>query len=196
MTTSPAGSIAPLARRALACLIDGAIAALIMIVGYGATLATALPGLSQQNITARAGGLALGLGATLLVALVWFIVFCVMQGGGGSVGMRIMKLRLVREGVEAPLGFGRALLRNLVFGLSTAIVVGYFTPLFDGSGRFQGWHDRAAGALMRDVRGLSAPMPAAGAPASFVELSAPFGHDSFLLDVPALDRVVSGFLSA
>ena len=35
---------------------------------------------------------------------------------------------------------------------------------------------------------------AAGAPVSFVELSAPFGHDSFLLDVPALDRVIEGFL--
>lgn len=35
---------------------------------------------------------------------------------------------------------------------------------------------------------------AAGAPVSFVELSAPFGHDSFLLDVPALDRVIRGFL--
>ncbi|MEW4448945.1 homoserine O-acetyltransferase [Qipengyuania sp. JC766] len=35
---------------------------------------------------------------------------------------------------------------------------------------------------------------AAGAPVSFVELSAPFGHDSFLLDVPALDRVVQGFI--
>jgi homoserine O-acetyltransferase len=35
---------------------------------------------------------------------------------------------------------------------------------------------------------------AAGAPVSFVELSAPFGHDSFLLDVPALDRVITGFL--
>ena len=35
---------------------------------------------------------------------------------------------------------------------------------------------------------------AAGAKVSFVELSAPFGHDSFLLDVPALDRVVKGFL--
>ncbi|TCJ39823.1 homoserine O-acetyltransferase [Parafrankia sp. BMG5.11] len=35
---------------------------------------------------------------------------------------------------------------------------------------------------------------AAGAAVSFVELSAPFGHDSFLLDVPALDRVVAGFL--
>lgn len=35
---------------------------------------------------------------------------------------------------------------------------------------------------------------AAGAPVSFVELSAPHGHDSFLLDVPALDRVIKGFL--
>ena len=31
-------------------------------------------------------------------------------------------------------------------------------------------------------------------PVSFVELSAPYGHDSFLLDVPALDRVIKGFL--
>jgi len=35
---------------------------------------------------------------------------------------------------------------------------------------------------------------ASGAPVSFVELSAPYGHDSFLLDVPALDRVIKGFL--
>jgi homoserine O-acetyltransferase/O-succinyltransferase len=35
---------------------------------------------------------------------------------------------------------------------------------------------------------------AAGAPVSFVELNSPFGHDAFFLDVPALDRVVAGFL--
>ena len=37
---------------------------------------------------------------------------------------------------------------------------------------------------------------AAGAAASFVELSSPFGHDAFLLDVPELNRVVGGFLGA
>jgi homoserine O-acetyltransferase len=36
----------------------------------------------------------------------------------------------------------------------------------------------------------------AGAAASFVELSAPYGHDSFLLDVPAMDDVMAGFLAA
>jgi homoserine O-acetyltransferase len=35
---------------------------------------------------------------------------------------------------------------------------------------------------------------AAGAAVSFVELRAPHGHDSFLLDVPALDRVMKGFI--
>jgi homoserine O-acetyltransferase/O-succinyltransferase len=37
---------------------------------------------------------------------------------------------------------------------------------------------------------------AAGAAASFVELSAPFGHDSFLLDAPEMNRIVDGFLKA
>ena len=47
-----------------------------------------------------------------------------------------------------------------------------------------------------ESRHLVHALNAAGAPVSFVELSAPFGHDSFLLDVPALDRVIEGFLSA
>ncbi len=47
-----------------------------------------------------------------------------------------------------------------------------------------------------ESRNVVHALNAAGAPVSFVELSAPFGHDSFLLDVPALDRVVAGFLCA
>jgi homoserine O-acetyltransferase/O-succinyltransferase len=45
-----------------------------------------------------------------------------------------------------------------------------------------------------ESRAIAHALNAAGAPVSFVELSAPFGHDSFLLDVPALDRVMTGFL--
>ena len=45
-----------------------------------------------------------------------------------------------------------------------------------------------------ESRGIAHALNAAGAPVSFVELSAPFGHDSFLLDVPAQDRVIAGFL--
>jgi homoserine O-acetyltransferase len=45
-----------------------------------------------------------------------------------------------------------------------------------------------------ESRNVTHALNAAGLPVSFVELSAPYGHDSFLLDVPALDRVVEGFL--
>ena len=45
-----------------------------------------------------------------------------------------------------------------------------------------------------ESRTIAHALNAAGAPVSFVELSAPFGHDSFLLDVPALDRVIKGFI--
>lgn len=47
-----------------------------------------------------------------------------------------------------------------------------------------------------ESRTIAHALNAAGAPVSFVELSAPFGHDSFLLNVPELDRVVDGFLKA
>lgn len=43
-------------------------------------------------------------------------------------------------------------------------------------------------------RRLVHALNAAGRAVSFVELSAPFGHDSFLLEVPALDQVIAGFL--
>ena len=46
-----------------------------------------------------------------------------------------------------------------------------------------------------ESRKIAHALNAAGAPVSFMELAAPFGHDSFLLDVPALDRVVAGFLN-
>ena len=45
-----------------------------------------------------------------------------------------------------------------------------------------------------DSRHVVHALNAVAKPVSFVELSAPYGHDSFLLNVPALDRVVMGFL--
>ena len=47
-----------------------------------------------------------------------------------------------------------------------------------------------------ESRSIVKALNAAGAAASFVELSSPFGHDAFLLDSPELNRVVDGFLKA
>lgn len=45
-----------------------------------------------------------------------------------------------------------------------------------------------------ESRNIVHALNAVAAPVSFVELSAPYGHDSFLLECPALDRVVKGFI--
>jgi homoserine O-acetyltransferase len=45
-----------------------------------------------------------------------------------------------------------------------------------------------------ESRSIAKALNAAGAPVSFVELSSPYGHDAFLLDMPELDRVIDGFL--
>jgi homoserine O-acetyltransferase/O-succinyltransferase len=47
-----------------------------------------------------------------------------------------------------------------------------------------------------ESKSIAHALNAAGAPVSFVELASPYGHDAFFLDVPALDRVVSGFMCA
>ncbi len=47
-----------------------------------------------------------------------------------------------------------------------------------------------------ESRAIVHALNAAGAAASFVELPSPYGHDSFLLDVPELSRTVDGFLRA
>ena len=46
-----------------------------------------------------------------------------------------------------------------------------------------------------DSRNVVHALNAVAAPVSFVELSAPYGHDSFLLECAALDRVVKGFFA-
>ncbi|MBO9575831.1 MAG: homoserine O-acetyltransferase [Sphingobium sp.] len=47
-----------------------------------------------------------------------------------------------------------------------------------------------------ESRNIVHALHAAGRPASFVELSSPFGHDAFLLDAPEMNRVLDGFLKA
>jgi homoserine O-acetyltransferase/O-succinyltransferase len=45
-----------------------------------------------------------------------------------------------------------------------------------------------------ESKAIAHALNAAGAAVSFVELSSPFGHDAFFLELPELDRVVKGFV--
>jgi hypothetical protein len=151
MTTS-ADSTPSFARRAGAYAIDAGIAAVVTSVVTGAAATVWLTAQTSPLVVVAAawtGGFA------------WLLVYTVMQGGRGSLGQRALGLRLARQDALArPIGFARALLRNVVWGLACAIVVGYFTPLFDRSGRRQGWHDRAAGSVMVDAVLRSSGSPA------------------------------------
>ncbi|QYM64871.1 RDD family protein [Microbacterium sp. Se5.02b] len=132
------------------------------MLGGGLLVAASLSGSAEKML----GILLIGGPVVSLVLLGWFVVYTIMQAGSGSIGMRAQGLRLVSAAEGKPLGFGRALLRNIIFGLAAAVVVGYFSPLFDGSGRFQGWHDKVAGSLMLDARVSASAAPASAAAAA------------------------------
>lgn len=154
MTQPATDQIAPVSRRAVAYLIDALIAGgLAIVLGGGLLVGASLTGSLEGSV----GVLLIGGPVVSLILLGWFVVYTVMQAGTGSIGMRAQGLRLVSATDGSGLGFGRTLLRNVIFGLAAAIVVGYFTPLFDGSGRYQGWHDKVAGSVMVDAR---VPAPA------------------------------------
>ncbi|MET0296826.1 MAG: RDD family protein, partial [Microbacterium sp.] len=148
MTQAASSPIAPIPRRAIAYVIDAFIAAGLAIVLWGALVVVATLSGAEGMLTT----LLIGAPIVSLVLLAWFVVYTSMQAGNGSIGMRAQGLRLVSASHGGGLGFGRTLLRNIIFVLASSIVVGYFTPLFDGSGRFQGWHDKVAGSLMLDAR--------------------------------------------
>jgi uncharacterized RDD family membrane protein YckC len=173
MTVSPPGD-APsgtIGRRVGAFAIDIALAYLVVavIVGIVAGVTVALARALQPGELAAV--MLFAWSGTILLLLGWWLVYSGMQGGHGSIGQRLLGLRLADAGSGEPIGFWRAVWRNIVFGLAGSIVVGYFTPLFDASARRQGWHDMASGAVVVDVRaaraaGSAASRRPAGAPAA------------------------------
>ena len=139
-------AVASLGRRALVCLVDLAIIG--AIGGAFGALAAAAIGVDAL----LTGGIALGwLAAIPGIGLVLALAYVVMQATGGSLAQRWFDVRIVRAETGERVGFGRALGRHVLWALAGVIVVGYFSPLFDKSGRHQGWHDKATGTLVVDV---------------------------------------------
>ena len=155
MTVSPPGAApaATIGRRVGAFAIDIGVAWVIGAVLVGIVVGIIFgvgPAGDREGLAVM---ILLGYAGIGLLMFVWWLVYSAMQGsGGGSIGQRILGLRLHDASSAAPIGFWRAILRNLVFGLAASIVVGYFTPLFDASGRRQGWHDMASRAVVVDIR--------------------------------------------
>lgn len=172
MTASPLGTIAPIRRRVIAYIIDALIAGVLPVIGaIIATIVAVRAVTAGDAITSGDAVSALaGVGTVIvifgLLTLAWFVIYTLMQARGGSVGMRAQRLRLADARDGAPVTFWRALLRNVVFAVTGAFVVGMLSPLFDGTGRLQGWHDKASGAVMLEAGAAIPPrsQPAQAAP--------------------------------
>jgi uncharacterized RDD family membrane protein YckC len=85
--------------------------------------------------------------SSLLNLIVGFAYFGYLIGAKQqTLGMRSLNIRVIDATTGGPIGVGRGLLRYLVQSLTGLLcLVGYFSPLFDGAKRNQGWHDKAAG---------------------------------------------------
>jgi len=129
--------------RTLAYLVD---ALLLSFVG-GAfpyllinTATTAPSGNPGQQVTTSGGG-------SLLVSLIYFVLFWSSFGGGRTLGMRLFGLKVVREEDLGQVGVLSAFVRWIGLWLSFALCfVGVIWVAFDS--RHQGWHDKIARTLV------------------------------------------------
>jgi uncharacterized RDD family membrane protein YckC len=129
-------------RRFAAALLDGLV-----------LLAVALPALLADGTLRSA---LIGTGVVLVVAAV--VLQWVWHGTRGwTLGRLALGLRTVDAETLHPIGVARVLVRGLVVAAGLLVVVigavvVLLSPLFDATGRRRGWHDKAAGDEVIDLR--------------------------------------------
>lgn len=142
---APGLRFAPHGPRLVAYIVDAillvGLAVLIVLPLASAADAAAVRG---DGATAALFGIVMFL-ALLVVTLGYFPWFWVK--GGATPGMRLFRLRVVRDHDGGPVGWGAALLRLLGFWVSGAVFyIGFAWILIDS--RRRGWHDLLAGTVM------------------------------------------------
>jgi uncharacterized RDD family membrane protein YckC len=92
-------------------------------------------------------------GTTMISPLFWVLIlivavyFIILWAVGGTLGQRMLGMRVVNATTGGNLGLGRSILRYLGFIISTIpIYLGLIWAGFDA--RKQGWHDKIAGSLV------------------------------------------------
>jgi len=141
--------------RVLARLIDGLIIGIPFSILFG--LLAAFGGLfasnsSSSNQSAQTAAFTLFGGAFLLLylfAIVVSIGYWIYFWGttGETLGMRLLRLRIVDANTGGPIGYGRAAIRLLMTFVNTwACYIGWIWVAFDP--RKQGWHDKVANSVV------------------------------------------------
>lgn len=165
--------LATMGQRFLARLIDGLITGAILGVAMAVGLAGAL-GIAEDaedcstktygtpeynsciNDTADAGmGMLGGMLAMMAVMGVFMLLYewLMVALVGATFGKMALGLKVLREADGQVPGVGGGFIRYIIpivgaFLCYIGAVLVYLSPFFDNSGKYQGWHDRAAGTVV------------------------------------------------
>lgn len=133
------GKPANMVSRLFARMVDG------ILVSVGLAVA-----LTAVNLVFAPSGFSLVLGLLLLIAGYWGYPAYFIGVKGQTPGKQMFGVRIIdADTLVGPIGPGRAVAREIVLGLSgIPLMIGYFSPFFDNTGRLQGWHDKASNALV------------------------------------------------
>jgi uncharacterized RDD family membrane protein YckC len=131
--------------RLLAYVVDVIlVSVLVTVVTIALGIVVGALAIAGADALAALGGLLI-LIALLAVSLGYFPWFWVK--GGATPGMRIFRLKVVRDRDGGPLGWGEAFLRLFGFWVSSLVFyLGFAWILIDK--RRRGWHDIIAGTVM------------------------------------------------
>jgi uncharacterized RDD family membrane protein YckC len=147
---APGFRFAPHGGRLVAYIVDAVIIAAILIVAFIIFAAVGAFSLAGSGDIGGFTALIISLLAvfTFVVALGYFPWFWARTGQ--TPGMRMFRLRVVRDRDGGPIGAGTAIIRYIVFAFINSIVfgipLGFLWVLFDS--RRRGWHDLVAGTVV------------------------------------------------
>ena len=140
--------------RLIAVFIDGIILGIpLAIIGsiIGAAAGAGLSNLNTSDPTQSNAAIAGVTGALGIFYLFAFVIeigyFVFFWGRGGTLGMKIFKLRVADATTGQPIGMGRAFIRFLGYIISAIpCYIGLIWAAFDA--RKQGWHDKIANTVV------------------------------------------------
>ncbi|HYM84037.1 MAG TPA: RDD family protein [Candidatus Dormibacteraeota bacterium] len=128
--------------RLVAWVVDGFIVGVtVVIVAFALAILAAIFANGGSNAAAGLTGLLLFI-AILAITFGYFPWF--WSRGGQTPGMRMLRIRVVRDRDGGPVTGGQAILRLIGYWVSGAVFyLGYIWVFIDG--RRRGWHDLIAG---------------------------------------------------
>lgn len=138
---APGVTFAPHGGRLVAYIIDSIIIIALVLAG---SVVAAVPVIASQTAGAILATVVLFL-LTVVVGIAYFPWFWARTGS--TPGMRLFRLRVVRDRDGGPITAGTAILRLIGYWVSqTVFYIGFIWIFFDD--RRRGWHDLIAGTVV------------------------------------------------